>query len=419
MRWRFVKALLMLALLTFGSVYALASWDWCPRAPSGPSAKAWAGEGAVRAGAGHAEFTPSWPVSLAGYGPMEPQATQARRPAGVRALVLEVGGQAVALVSLELLLVPQALAEQISAAAGMPALVFATHPHTSLGGYDARVVSQLGGVGRYRPAVERMVVAAAREALAQARAGLRPARLAWGLGTADGLNVARSGARVDARVLRLDAVAEGGAPIARLLLLAAHPTLVPWGQGVLDADWPAAAASAQEAGDAGVTVFGQLAVGNASALLEEGESIPSYAQRLSARVDGIAVSALEGPLALTLSTRTIALPHPDASRLVPWFGRKAGENLLCRSQGPTAEVSLLGLGPLRLAFVPAEVTAGAAAALEAATGATLTVSLSGGYVGYLEARPEVEAGTGESLRQYYGPSLVEAFAAGLAADAGP
>jgi hypothetical protein len=350
---------------------------------------------------------------------MEPQATQARRTAGVRALVLEVGGQAVALVSLELLLVPPALAQQISNEAGIPALVFATHPHTSLGGYDARPVSQLGGVGRYRPAVERLVAAAARQAIEAARAALRPAQLGWGLGNADGLNVARSGGRVDARVLRLDAMADGGAPIARLVLLAAHPTLVPMGQGVLDADWPAAAASAQEASDAGVALFGQLAVGNASAFLTEGESLPAYAQRVSARVDGIAVAPLEGPVGLALSTRTIALPHPDASRLVPWFGRKAGENLLCRSQGPTAEVSLLALGPMRLAFVPAEVTAGAAAALEAASTATLTVSLAGGYVGYLEARPEVEAGTGESFRQYYGPSLVEAFAGGLAPDAGP
>jgi hypothetical protein len=140
---------------------------------------------------------------------------------------------------------------------------------------------------------------------------------------------------------------------------------------------------------------------------------------VSARVDGIAVAPLDGPVALALSTRTIALPHPDASRLVPWFGRRAGENLLCRSQGPTAQVSLFALGPMRLAFVPAEVTAGAAAALEAGTGATLTVSLAGGYVGYLEARAEVEAGTGESFRQYYGPSLVEAFAGGLSTDGGP
>ena len=80
---------------------------------------------------------------------------------------------------------------------------------------------------------------------------------------------------------------------------------------------------------------------------------------------------------------------------------------------------MLQLGTVRLAFVPAEITAPAARGVSAATGATRVVSMADGYVGYVEAAGPVRSGDGESLRQYFDATLAERVerATGAAAQA--
>jgi hypothetical protein len=62
---------------------------------------------------------------------------------------------------------------------------------------------------------------------------------------------------------------------------------------------------------------------------------------------------------------------------------------------------------------------GAGAALLQRTGATGVLGLSGGYLGYVDTQAQVEGHAGESLRQYFGPVLLERLGAGaqLAAEA--
>lgn len=115
----------------------------------------------------------------------------------------------------------------------------------------------------------------------------------------------------------------------------------------------------------------------------------------------------------------VALPRPDASRLVPAFSRALGDNLLCASSARTVEVGALRLGPLEWLLLPGEPTVGVGRGLMHRTGATGVLGLMDGYVGYVESPQLVGSGGGEARRQYFGDSLEERLGAGavLAAQA--
>lgn len=136
-RRRLLPSLLPFVLLTIGSAYALASWNWCGR---------WTGreplvlgqthaEGPLRAGAARVPLVPPFPVVVAGYGPPRPEASRADPVPQARAVVLSSGDVKVGLVSLELLLVPDELVaavRQRTADLGLQGVVVvATHSHSS------------------------------------------------------------------------------------------------------------------------------------------------------------------------------------------------------------------------------------------------------------------------------------------------
>ena len=116
-RWRRLpRSLLPLTLLTIGSAYALASWNWCGRwAERTPVLLGQAhAEGPLRAGAAKVPLAPPYPVVVAGYPPPRPEASRADPSPQARAVVLAVGDVKVGLVSLELLLVPEELVDRKS-----------------------------------------------------------------------------------------------------------------------------------------------------------------------------------------------------------------------------------------------------------------------------------------------------------------
>ncbi|MFY0573110.1 hypothetical protein ACN28S_00905 [Cystobacter fuscus] len=106
---------------------------------------------------------------MAGYGLPLPEAARAGLAPRARAVVLAAGDMKVGLVSLELMLVPDALVAAVrerTASLGLGAVVVvATHTHSSFGGYDARLAAQLGGTGRFREASLKAAVEGASEAL--------------------------------------------------------------------------------------------------------------------------------------------------------------------------------------------------------------------------------------------------------------
>ncbi|MCP3164809.1 neutral/alkaline non-lysosomal ceramidase N-terminal domain-containing protein [Myxococcus qinghaiensis] len=410
------RSLFPLVLLTVGAAYSLGSWNWCgtweQRAPVLLShVKA---EGALRAGAAKVALVPPFPVVVAGYSPPRPDASQSDPPLHARAVVLESGGTRVGLVSLELLFVTDAVTARVrerALAAGLQdVLVLATHTHSSLGGYDDRLVSQLVGTGRYREDSLEAVAAAASAALQQAGATLTDVTLELGEAKEPSFVYTRSGGTAPDGTLTRAVLRGAKAPVAELLFFAAHPAMVPRQRAYVDPDYPGRLSSLREAEGSGVTLLLQGAVGNASVAFSEGQGL----ERVSAFARALSDLASKAPLApvgpsvrLSLARAEVAMPRPDASRLVPSFTRAAGDNMLCGSSARVAEVAALVLGPLELVTVPGEPTVDAGAELVRRTGASGVLGLVGGYVGYVETPELVGQGSGESRRQYFGPVLLE------------
>ncbi|MET0402625.1 MAG: neutral/alkaline non-lysosomal ceramidase N-terminal domain-containing protein, partial [Cystobacter sp.] len=317
-RWR---SLLPLTLLTVGCTYALASWNWCGRWGRGEPVVVGQGhaEGPLKAGAARVALAPPYPVVVAGYGPFLPEATGAALPAQARAVVLAAGDVKVGVVSLELMLAPDALVAAVrarTAELGLGAvLVVATHTHSSFGGYDARLAAQLGGTGRFREDSLKAVVEGAHEALRRAASGLTEVSLEVGQARESGLVRARSEGEAPDGDLTHVVLRGAEGPVAELLLFAAHPTLVPRKRGVVDPDWPGRVSALREAAG-GVTLVLQGASGNASAVWDGGEGlerVAAYAGAVAELAERAAPSRVE-PSGLGFARVEVALPRPDASR---------------------------------------------------------------------------------------------------------
>jgi hypothetical protein len=410
------RSLIPLVLLTTGAAYALASWNWCgvweERAPVVLSRAR--GEGPLRAGAAKVPLAPPFPVVVAGYSPPRPEASQADPPLHARAVVLEAGGTRVGLVSLELLSVTSELVARVreqAAAAGLKdVLVLATHTHSSLGGYDPRLVAQLVGVGRYRQESVEAIARAAVEALSRAATSLTEVSLEVGEAREPSLVYTRSGGTPPDGTLTRAVLRGQAGPVAELLVFAAHPTLVPRQRAYVDPDYPGRLSTLRESEGSGVTLLLQGPVGNASVAFSEGqglERVAGFARALAALAGRASLAPAGESVRLSLARVEVAMPRPDASRLVPSLTRAAGDNLLCGSAQRVAEVGALALGPLELVTVPGEPTVDAGLELVRRTGATGVLGLADGYVGYVETPGLVKDGLGESRRQYFGPGLLE------------
>ncbi len=394
--------------------YAAASLDrcgdWSPRPPTLKAVAA--SRGPLRAGAAKAAFAVPPDVVLAGYGLRRPHA-QGAEPLHARALYLESAGTRLGLVSLDVLLIPPGLTQRVQEAAadlGLSGLLlFATHTHSSLGGLDRRTVSALTATGTFREDVEAALAAAAVQALRAAASGAAPANLELAEGALTGEVTPRSGDEVDPRLQRARFV--GQAPIAQLVVLAAHPTLAPRSQPRLSADYPGALSAGLEAQGQGITLVLQGAGGNASGT-PSGDGAPEAMAKAVAQVLGaLPTGSQEGTPALSLAQVAVALPRPEVDRAVPAGARGIARNAVCGDAPREVELTFLQLGAWRFLALPFEVTRSAGRALEDASGAR-TLSLANGYLGYLESPALIQQGAGEARRQLFPESLLGALTEG-------
>ncbi|MBL8918969.1 MAG: hypothetical protein JNJ54_08940 [Myxococcaceae bacterium] len=396
------RVLGVIGLLLIGA-FAFASSDRCGDWPSAPPTLTMVsrGTGALAVGAAQVRVLLPGPVTVGGYGPLR-RSSASGDPVFARATLLEVGGQRLALVSLDVLLLTRPLVTAIRAGSDFPVLVTATHTHSSVGQYDRRLAAQVAALGTFDERVEQALVTAARAALAGAQQQVVPVSMQVRRFETAAFVQARSGDAVDPRGLELAFVKPDGARHARWLLLGAHPTLSPRRTAALDTDWPGLVAQGE-----GVTLVLQTSVGNASVNRAVAPDEQAVVQQLAAALDrGARVDGCEDP-GLSFASAQLALPHPDGSRLAPWPFRAAAENALCAAEEMEAEVSMLRLGCVSLLLTPVEPTFAAAQQLERLTGATHVLALSNGYVGYLEPPDVVRARLGEAKRQWFGPELFE------------
>ncbi len=367
------------------------------------------GRGALSAGAAEVPLRLPGPPTIAGFARLRWGATGQRDPLAARALVVAEPGCAVGLLSLEILLVPPALARAVERRGrelGLDqVIVAATHTHAGPGGYWDSFLGGRLATAPYRPEVLAALEEAAVRALSGARAAVAPARLQVGEGDASDLVMNRDGGEVDGRLVSVRLTRADGTPVARLVSFGSHPTMLGMRNRLLSGDWPGALMRSRPE----PVLFVEGALGDQSTRGPPG--VPGtpegYAGAVEARLDAVPLSAPDAAPALGAARATVVLP-PTAPGAVPAFLRPAAGWLFQGALPAEAAVVALRLGPLTLLATPAEPTARVAAGWRAAAGpGAEIVSLAGAYAGYVETRERMERGEGETDRTYYGPALAE------------
>lgn len=415
-------AALLVAVGVPAAILGAASLPWHGERPSEPPRVVAASRcaGPLSAGAAQVPFDLPAPVSIAGFARLSWRSEGTREPVAARALVLSAPGCKIALVSAEVLLVPEPLEAAVRArisGVGLTGLVLAaTHTHAGPGGYLQNAFFEALATGPYDPAARDAVAGAIAEAIRRADAALAPARLAFAAGEAPGLARSRSGGASESRlaVLRIDRPGKGNAPVAEVAVFAAHATIVGSSNRRIDGDWPARFM----ASDAhGTRLLFQGAVGDQSAAGAAASSPEAYARALSERVDGMRFGSPATDAPLAYAAAEVALPAPDPA-VVPRFLRRAARNVAWGSLPAHARVSAVRLGPVLLVAVPAEPAAAAASSWRGLVpGIAVVVSLADGYAGYVETADHVAARSGEARRTYYGPDLAMRLGDGVRAAA--
>ncbi len=387
-------------------VFALLSRDLCGDWPrrSAQVALVARSKQSMRAGAARVGLALPFPLPPGGYGPPRSVVNEAGSPLSARALVVDVGGQVKAFVLLDVLLVTPQLRDAIAREFPFGVITLATHTHAGPGAYSRNAASEWAALGNYRADVEAALVAAAREALEQARAGLMPVELLVGETNSSGLTAARSSAEADARVTKLLFASSQYGEVAQLLVVAAHPTLVERNHAALHGDWPALLAEELERDGGPVTLVLQGAAGNASVNRAQHATPQAFAQALREVLTPLPLTPQ--PAEAAWSEVHVALPRPEATRLTAAPLRALVENALCDDAETLAVLHAVRLGNFKLLFVPGEPSYAAGRLLEDAAQAQRLVSLADGYVGYVEPLGVVHAGEGEARRQYFPAELI-------------
>jgi hypothetical protein len=362
----------------------------------------------------------------AGYGPRRARAEVERDPLEVRAVVLRAADRGLALVLADLVLVPEDLDEALDARLadlGLDVVLVATHTHSSVGGFDRRLLAQFVGTGRYREDVVAAVLDRSEEAVRQAAARLVPVQVYTGeRRLADWAeNRSTPGAPIDDVLTVAALTAVGGAPVATLAIAAAHPTLHPRTVPELTADYPGVAMRRLAAGGAPALLF-QGAHGDARPLGSGRAAIESAGAFVAAQVAETATQARVAPVRLAFAEAEIALPRAELQRARSFFVRRPASNLLQWLAPSRSRVTVVTLGDLTLLGVPGEPTAEAARRIVAAIPRSgsddrrfRVFSLAQGYVGYVETPERVSRGEGEGRRAWFAPELLEVVTRGLQA----
>ena len=360
------------------------------------------GVGSLRAGAGKARIVLGPHPELAGY-PGQRRADDASEPVYARAIALEVEGLRALIASIDTLLIPGSLEEEVLRRARLPPLtcllLAATHTHTGPGGAWDNFVAGWFGAGSFDRDQRDAMAQAAADAITSAIASLGPAELLvaredWPQGPAR----ARSAGAIDPQLVALRVRRPEGADVATLIDYPMHPTTVPRSERRLSGDWPGRVAAALEG--APVLVV-QGAGGNATWNREQdpAAAVAAETQQLLRRAEPVR------HVQMWCQARLVALPPPRASPAVPWVLRRAVSNAVTLVREPTVIETRLRLGPLTLVGIPGEPVG----ELGRRISPDVLVGLADGYAGYVETPEHWLAGEGEAARTWFGPGLAQAL----------
>ncbi|HET7827114.1 MAG TPA: neutral/alkaline non-lysosomal ceramidase N-terminal domain-containing protein, partial [Anaeromyxobacter sp.] len=238
-----VRALLS-AVAVLALTLGVASLPWYAERPATPPrvVSAVVGAGPLRAGAAEAAFALPPGVPIGGFARRMYGSEGLRDAVGARAIVLATPGCKVVVASADVLLVPEAIEAavrgQVSDLDIDGLFVTATHTHAGPGGYWESSAGERIATGPYDPRIRDAIATVIAVAIRRANEALAPARAAVARGTAIDLVRSRSGGERDGRLTVLRVEREGGAPVAELVVFAAHPTILGGANRRISGDWP-------------------------------------------------------------------------------------------------------------------------------------------------------------------------------------
>jgi neutral ceramidase len=340
-----------------------------------------------------------------------------------RALVLSVPAFTVAVVSVDILLVPADLRARVERRlAGLAPdalLVTATHTHAGPGGYWEDALGERFGTGPFDERIVEGLAARIAQAVEQAAAARAPATLSVARAHRPDLVRNRDQGEPDGRLLAIRVEAAPGEVVGQLLVFPAHATVLGSRNRRISGDWPAALARELP----GTTVVLQGAEGDQTWRLPPPPSdaprpLPEvapedFARELAAEVRRLPWSAGTPDATLAGAVAWGTLPDPSFGA-VPAFLDRLLSNLLWGWLPPSVGVSALRIGPVLLLAVPAEPGEAVGRAWREALGPEAeVVSLANDYVGYVDTAERVRARTGEARRTYLGPDLAQVLGEGL------
>ncbi len=382
------------------------------------AAPAWAGE--LRAGFAKKEITPNKPVPLGGYSARKGKPSEGvHDPIYARALVLDDGESRLALVVLDLIGIDRRCREAVLRALkgkvdlrADQLMMSATHTHSGSGGL-ARDVHWWIAMGVYDDKLFRETAAATAQAVLDAFAALRPARLGVKLDTLDGFNRNRrvdNGPRdTDFTLLRVDGA--DGAPMGVLVNYAAHPTILGSDDMLVSADFPGALCREleQRHGEAFTAIFTNGDEGDMSPNTPGGETqwdrVEAMGRALADEVDKrLPAIQTNSRVLLRAGTRKIRLPTPKIPLIFPgdvligyWQVQDAiflavpGE--MCVDVGVGVKGAVKGLGQA----------------------STTIIGLANDHLGYFTSPEGLKRGGYEADMNFYGPDIGATFERGFRA----
>ena len=428
MRTALRRALAVVSGLVVTS-YLLLLVDWRGRADVSPPVvrRAFDVAGPLTAGASRVLLAPPVPIVRAGYGMPRAVATSERDSLEVRAIVLRVSGRAVALVLVDLVLVPEELAAALEARLADLHLdgvvLVATHTHSSVGGFDRRVLAQVVGTGRYRADVVACLLDRSEAAVRHAARQSEPVH-AWTaetrlVGWAE--NRSTPGGAIDDVLSVGELRTEGGGRLATLAIVAAHPTLLPRGAPQLSADYPGEAMRRLGAGQ-GPALLLQGAEGDARPVGSGEQAIQEHGAFVAQRVTETLATARAAMDRLGFADVEVGLPGAEPQGSRSFLLRRPAANVVEWMAPATARVTIVRIGDVLLLGGPGEPTALAASRIVAALPRSAVkdlkvrvVGLVQGYVGYVDTPERVRAGHGEARRAWFAPELLDVVTRGLVA----
>jgi hypothetical protein len=383
------------------------------------------GEGPLSAGAAAVALAAPPGTPMGGYPRLRFASQGVRDEPMARAIVLSEPGLAVAIASVDILLVPAELRAKVEARLADlrldALLVGATHTHAGPGGFWKDALGERFGTGPHDPAWEDALAGRIADAVRAAASARAPARLSVAGVRLPGLVVNRDGGESNGRLLALRVERTDGELVGQVVVFPAHATVHGSRNRLLSGDWPGALARDLP----GVTVFLQGAEGDQTwrrpvarpSAHPEGDA-ENYARLLADEVRRLPYPPGEGAPALAAASAEVTLPAPSFGAVPPFLDRFLS-NLLWSWLPERTRVVALQVGPAVLLAVPAEPGEAVGRGWRDAAGSGAeVVSLVGDYVGYVETPEGVRARTGEAKRTYLGPELAKVLGDGLDAARG-